>query len=118
MAIKNNATLSVMLGSREEFQAQGKTYSVAPMPAAHVNEFMKDNLSLGTQLFALSDDDGKAKLNKWLGEVSVEILGQAITNVYCKNNKDEIMTVDKCMLDGWSIKDFTRYIKSLCDFSG
>lgn len=121
MSVKDNSPtpLSVMVGSGEIFEVQGKKYTVMPMSAAHVEEFMKDNIPLNGFLFALSNEDTKKILNKWLGEVLVELSdGTEVITRYCKNTDGETMTIEKAFADGWSIKDFKRYIHQLCDISG
>jgi hypothetical protein len=75
------------------------------MALKHVDEFMKDNLSLGTQLFAISNKASKEKIEKWLSR-------------YCFDSKEEPMSVEKAMADDWNIVDLKEFIKKLCDLSG
>jgi hypothetical protein len=99
--------LSTMLGTLggDGFKAGEKTYTVKPMALKHVDEFMKDNLSLGTQLFAITNKVSKEKIEKWLSR-------------YCFDLKGEPMSVEKVMADDWDIVDLKNFIKKLCDLSG
>lgn len=116
---KTPAPFSVMSGGREEFIINnGKKYSVKPMSAAHVEEFMKDNPIIGGQFFSLANEDSRAVLDKWLGEVTVKVDDTPITAQYCLNEAGETMTLKKAMIDGWDIVDFKKYIRKLCDISG
>ena len=66
---------------------------------------MADNLSIGSQLFNVSNKDSKTKIDKWL-------------NGYAVDSKDEPMSLDKAMNDEWDIVDLKNFIKKLCDISG
>lgn len=121
MSEKKKATpLSVMVGVSEEFIVLDKKYKVNPMPAAHVDEFGKSMILVdGNYVFALLEKKIRDSLDKWLGEFSVELSGgTTITNKYCRNEKDELMTLDKAYADGWLPKDFKRYAKFLVEISG
>lgn len=121
MSNKNNSptSLSVMVGSGETFEANGKTYKIMPMPLAHVVEFTKDEVPVRALPFFLTDENSKKTINKWLGEVSVELAdGNVITVKYCRNKDGELMTIDKATADGWTILDLKRYLRKLCDLSG
>jgi len=116
---KSTTPLSTMLGSGETFEANGKSYTIMPMPLAHTTMFMSDNVPLSGYLFALNDENSRKIINKWLGEVSVELAdGTIITTKYCRNKDNELMSVDKVMADGWNIQDLKRYFRKLCDISG
>jgi len=97
--------LSVMVGSGENFEAKGKTYTVKPIPLKCVAEFMADNLSIGSQLFNIANKEASEKVNKWL-------------NGYCFDEKGEKMTLEKAMDDEWDIVDLKNFFHKLCDLSG
>ena len=99
--------LSTMLGilSGDDFVVGDKKYVVKPMSIAEVDEFMKDNLSLGTQLFAVANEEPRKKLDKWLSRHCIDKIG-------------EPMTLEKATNDDWSIVDLKEFIKKLCDLSG
>jgi hypothetical protein len=99
--------LSVMLGilGGNDFMVGDKKYVVKPMKLKEVNEFMKDNLGLSTQLFAISNEASKKKMDKWLSN-------------HCFDKIGEPMTVEKAINDDWSIVDLREFIKRLCDLSG
>jgi hypothetical protein len=65
----------------------------------------KDNLSLGAQIFNLSNKDVKAKIEKWL-------------TGYCFDKNGEAMSLQKAMDDDWNIVDLKNFLKKLCDLSG
>jgi hypothetical protein len=104
---KNPVDLSTMLGtlSGDSFKVGDKTYTVKPMALKHVDEFMKDNLSLGAQIFNLSNKDVKSKIEKWLSG-------------YCFGRNGEAMSLQKAMDDDWNIVDLKNFLKKLCDLSG
>ncbi len=99
--------LSTMLGilGGNDFMVGEKKYVVKPMSLKEVDEFMKDNLSLGTQLFAVANKESRDKLNKWLSR-------------HCLDKIGESMTLDKAANDDWNIVDLKEFIKKLCDLSG
>lgn len=116
---KTPVSLSVMSGGREDFEiSNGKTYSIKAMAIAHVEEFLKDNINLGSQFFNFTDKKELKLMDKWLGEVSVEIDDTVVAAKYCLDENGEIMTVKKCMKDGWDVKDFRNYLRKLIDISG
>lgn len=98
-------SLSVMRGAGETFEAKDKTYTVKPITLAHIEEFMADNLSIGSQLFNVANKDAKEKVNKWLGG-------------YCLDEKGEAMSLQKAIDDGWDIVDLKNFFRKLCDLSG
>ena len=98
-------SLATMLGTGESFEAKDKEYTVKPITLKHIEEFMSDNLSLGTQLFAVSNSDSRAKLNKWLSG-------------YAFDSNGSPMTIAKAMEDDWDIVDLKKFIQKLCDLSG
>jgi hypothetical protein len=104
---KKPVDLSTMLGvlGGEGFKVGEKTYTVKPMALKHVDEFMKDNLSLGAQIFNLSNKDVKTKLEKWL-------------TGYCFDRNGEPMSLQKAMDDDWNIVNLKDFLKKLCDLSG
>jgi hypothetical protein len=104
---KKPVDLSTMLGilGDNDFVVGNKKYVIKPMALKHVDEFMKDNLSLGAQIFNLSNKDVKMKLEKWLSG-------------YCFDSNGEAMTLKKAMDDDWNIVDLKNFLKKLCDLSG
>jgi hypothetical protein len=102
---KTPVSLATMLGTGDTFEAKDKTYKVKPIKLKDVEEFMADNLSIGSQLFNVSNKDSKTKIDKWL-------------NGYAVDSKDEPMSLDKAMNDEWDIVDLKNFIKKLCDLSG
>lgn len=99
--------LSTMLGilGGNDFVVGSKKYVIKPMSLREVNEFMEDNLSLGTQLFAVANEESRKKLDKWLSG-------------HCFDKLGEPMTLEKATNDDWSIVDLKEFIKKLCDLSG
>jgi len=119
---KNTPTsLSTMLGSGVPFEAKGKTYTVIPIMVAHIELLQKSKLLLGeNQLFNFIDAPSRKEVNKWLGgePVSTRIGDKEITAIYCYDENNEPMSLEKAMADGWDVHDFKRYFKTLCDISG
>lgn len=97
--------LSTMLGSGDDFEAKDKTYTVKPIALKRIDEFMKDNLSIGSQLFNISNPDAKSKVDKWL-------------TGYCFNDKGESVSLENAMNDDWDIIDLKGFFEKLCDLSG
>jgi len=98
-------SLGTMLGTGDNFQAKDKSYKVNPIALEHIEEFMADNLSIGSQLFNVANKDSKEKVDRW-------IIG------YCFNDKGEPMSLSKVMTDHWDIVDLKNFFKKLCDLSG
>lgn len=104
---KKPVDLSTMLGilGGNDFMVSDKKYVVKPMSLVEVEEFMNDNLSLGTQLFAVANKEQRDKLDKWLIR-------------HCFDKTGEPMTLEKATNDDWTIVDLKEFIKKLCDLSG
>lgn len=100
-----SVSLSTMLGAGETFDAKGKTYTVKPIILKHIEEFMADNLSIGSQLFNVANKESKAKVDKWLSGYAVD-------------GKGEPMSLEKAIADGWDIIDLKNFFRKLCDLSG
>jgi len=98
-------SLANMLGTGEDFSAKDKIYTIKSIALKRIDEFMKDNLSLGSQLFNISNPDAKTKVDKWLAG-------------YCFDAKGEAVTLEKAMADDWDIVDLKGFFKKLCDLSG
>ena len=98
-------SLATMLGKGGSFEAQGKTYTVKPLKIKDVDDFMTDDMSLGSQLFNVSNEKNKKKTDRWLKD-------------YATNDKDEPMSVEKAMNDDWDLEDLRNFFKKLCDLSG
>lgn len=104
---KKPVDLSTMLGilGGNDFLVGDNKYVVKPMSIVEVDEFMKDNLSLSTQLFNIANDASRKKLEKWLSG-------------HCFDKIGEPMTVEKAKNDNWNIVDMRKFIEKLCDLSG
>ncbi|HHX60995.1 MAG TPA: hypothetical protein GX707_09840 [Epulopiscium sp.] len=102
---KTPTPLSVMLQSGGDLEVKGKIYTVRPLALKDIQDFMKDNLSLGPQLFSVNDDKSRKKVDKWL-------------QGYCLDDKDAPLTLDKAMADDWDVVDLKEFIRKLCDLSG
>lgn len=113
--------LEAMLGVGVEFEAKGKTYTMSPIVAAHVEIFRKDNLFVGeNQFFNFYDVKATKAMDKWLGgeEVVAKILNKDIKARYLFDENNKHMSLEKTMADGWDVTDYKRYFKKLCDLSG
>ncbi len=102
---KTPTPLSVMLGDGGSFDTKGKSYTIKPIALKHIEEFMKDNLSLGVQLFNVSDKKTREKVDKWL-------------TGYCFDEEGNSVSLEKAMHDDWDVVDLKEFFKKLCDFSG
>lgn len=78
-------SLSTMLGTGETFEAKGKTYTVKPITLKHIEDFMADNLSLGSQIFNITGKDAKQKVERWLSGYAFDSKGE--THVVRKSYK-------------------------------
>lgn len=106
MGKKNDSTpLSVMLGSGDELNVKGEAYIVKPITLEDTDSFMKDNISIGTQIFNITDKAARKKVDKWLTK-------------YCFDGNDEPVTLEKAMGLGWDVVDLKNFFKKLCDLSG
>lgn len=56
---KTPTSLSVMLGEGGSLSVKGKSYTIKPIALKDIEKFMKDNLSLGSQLFNITDKKSK-----------------------------------------------------------
>lgn|SRR5690554_6923945 len=119
---KNTPTsLSTMLGSGVPFEAKGKTYTVLPIMVAHIEQFQKSQLFMAEgQIFNFFDAKNRQTVNKWLGgePVTTKIGNKEISAIYCYDENNEPMSLEKAIADGWDVVDFKRYFKTLCDLSG
>lgn len=102
---KDPVSLSTMLGYGDDFHVNDKTYVIKPIALKRIDEFMKDNLSIGSQLFNVTNVDSKTKVDKWLSG-------------YCFDDKGEAVTLERAMNDDWNIVDLKGFFKKLCDLSG
>lgn len=101
----NSVSLSTMLGTGDSFKAKDKTYTVKPISLQHIEEFMADNLSLGSQLFNVTNKNSKSKVDKWLSS-------------YGTDSNGELISLEKAISDGWDIVDLKNFFRKLCDLSG
>lgn len=117
MADKEPIPLSVMLGTGEEFEVEevvekeGKKehikhkYKVLPLKLKEVDEFLKDNLSVGPQLFNLIDKESKKKVDKWLSRK-------------VQTDAGEPVTLQMAYDHGWNLEDLQRCLRKLVGISG
>lgn len=102
---KDVTSLSTMLGSGDEFIVKGKSYLIKPIALKDIEKFMKDNLSLGVQLFNVSDKQSKEKVNRWL-------------TGYCFDGDGNTVSLEMAMANDWDVVDLKEFFKKLCDISG
>ena len=102
---KETTPLSVMLASGGDFEVQGKNYTVKPIALKDAESFMKDNLSLGTQIFNITDKKTRDKVDRWL-------------KGYCFDEEGTAITLKKAMELEWDVVDLKEFFRKLCDFSG
>ncbi len=115
---KSPTPLSTMLGDGDSFIIRnGKSYTVNPMNLADVNEFMKANMSVGSQLYNVANEQEMKKIDRWLGGTK-DKEGNIIKHGYCFDEEDTPVTLEKAMEDGWNLADLKNFIKRLCDISG
>ena len=98
-------TLATMLGSGEDFFAQGKKYRVNPLKLKDVDDFQKDSINIGPQMFSLVNEVERKKLEKWFSKQVFD-------------GKEELMTLQKAMDDDWDLSDLRRCIQKMIDISG
>ena len=111
------ASLGTMLGSGDDFQAKDKTYSVKPIALEHIEEFMADNLSIGSQLFNVANKESAKKVDKWMGGLAAKD-GKIERVGYCFDLDGNPVDLQKAMADHWDIVDLKNFFKKLCDLSG
>lgn len=100
-------SLADMLGQGNFFEAQGKEYVIKPLKIKKVDEFLRDQISIGAQIFNFSSPDAKEKLEKW------------IPQIIFKNNDDETgLTLQDLMDDDWDLDDLRRLWQKLLGLSG
>jgi hypothetical protein len=97
--------LSVMLGSGDFLIVKDKKYKVKPIALKDIEEFMSDELSIGSQLFNITNPDRRKKVDRWL-------------TGYCLDEKDNPINLETAMNEGWDIVDLKEFMKKLCDISG
>ncbi len=97
--------LSVMLGSGDFLIVKDKKYKVKPIALKDIEEFMNDNLSIGSQLFNITNPERRKKVDRWL-------------TGYCLDEKDNPINLETAMNEGWDIVDLKEFMKKLCDISG
>lgn len=105
---KDNKTptpLSVMTGEGGPFIVKGESYKIKPIALKDIDKFMSDNLSVGSQLFNITDKNAKAKVDNWLSN-------------YCFDEKNKAINLETAMELGWDVVDLKEFFRKLCDFSG
>jgi len=105
MSEKKTASLSTMLGKGEFAIIKDKKYKIKPIALKDVEEFMNDNLSLGSQLFSISDAEKRKQINRWL-------------TGYCYDEENNAISLEIAMNNDWDIVDLKEFVKKLCDISG
>ncbi|MBA1335829.1 MAG: hypothetical protein HPY66_1647 [Firmicutes bacterium] len=106
MSDKKAVPLGVMLGAPELFTASnGKVYEIAPLLLKEVPEFQNDRISIGAQIFNITDEEAKQSLEKWVARKFQTAKGQAVT-------------VQDLMNDDWTVVDLKNAIRKLADISG
>lgn len=96
---------SVMSGDGESFVVGEKTYTVKPMLVKHALEFASEGLSIGSQIFNLTDKKAMAKVSGYLAG-------------YCANEAGESMDLNKIAEDNWTVVDLKQFMRKLVDISG
>jgi len=101
------ATLETMLGSGVSFFAGKQEYIVKPLKLREVEEFINDNVNIGSQIITLVNEEEQKKIDKWLSR-----------KVFDKNNKP--MTIAKLQSEehDWDLVDLRNCIKRIMDISG
>lgn len=102
---KTPTPLSVMLGDGGTFMVNDKAYTIKPIILKDIENFMKDNLSLGIQFFNISDKKSRDKVDKWLTR-------------YCFDEDGNSVTLENAMTDDWNVVHLKEFFRKLCDFSG
>ncbi|MDR7856079.1 hypothetical protein [Tissierella sp.] len=102
---KKPTPLSVMLGDGGSFIVKEKHYTIKPIVLRDIERFMKDNLSLGTQLFNITDKKSSVKVDNWLTH-------------YCFDEEGNPVTLEKAMENDWDVVDLKEFFRKLCDFLG
>jgi hypothetical protein len=98
--------LGVMLGASEFFTASNeKKYKIAPLKLKEVQEFQDDRLSIGAQIFNLTDKKTREKLEKWIAR-----------NFQAENGQP--VTLQELIDDDWTVVDLKRAVLKLADISG
>ena len=98
-------SLSTMLGSGDIFMVGNKKYSVKPLKLKDVDEFSKDAVNIGPQMFSLIDKKRRENLDKWMKR-----------QVFDAN--DEPVSIKKAIDDEWDLTDLRKCVKKIIDISG
>jgi hypothetical protein len=96
---------SVMSGDGESFVVGEKAYTIKPMLVGDALKFSEEGLSIGSQIFNLSDKKSRAKLDKYLGQ-------------YCNDETGASMSIDRISTDNWNLVHLKQFIRKLVDISG
>jgi hypothetical protein len=113
---KTLTPLPVMLGSGDFFNVKGKNYVVKPIALQNIEEFMTDNLSVGSQLYNMANKKAKAKVDRWLGGTKDE--NGNVKKGYCFDENGNPVTLERAMADEWDLIDLKEFFRKLCDISG
>ncbi len=98
-------SLATMLGVGESFVIGDKKYVIKPLKLKDVVAFTDEQLSIGSQLFNLLNEDVKKNLDKWLSK-----------QVFTQDNKP--MSLENALNDDWDLVDLKRCMQRMLDISG
>ncbi len=98
-------SLATMLGSGEDFFVETKKYKVKPLKLKDVGEFFDDKINIGPQMYSMTNETERAKIEKWLSR-----------QVFDENN--EPVTLQRAIDDDWDLSDLRRCIQKMIDISG
>ncbi len=102
---KTPVPFSVMSGDGEPLVVGEKAYTVKPMLVKQALEFASEGLSIGSQIFNLTDKKATAKVSDYLAG-------------YCTNESGESMDLNKIAEDNWTVVDLKQFMRKLVDISG
>jgi len=98
-------SLATMLGGGDFFSVGEKRYKVKPLKLKDIDEFQKDAVNVGPQLYSMINEEARSKLEKWLSR-----------QVFDANN--EPMTLQKAIDDDWDLSDLRLCVQKIIDLSG
>jgi len=97
-------SLATMVGQGDIFEAANKRYTVKPLKLKHVPEFLEDNISIGSQLFNLANEEARMKLEKWIPLIIFD--------------GGESLTLQRLIDDDWDLNDLKALLRKTLDISG
>ncbi len=105
MANNEEAPLSTMVGSGTNFTIAGKKYTVKPLSLLDIDKFVQSNISIGPQIFNVSDKEAKKILDEWLKKQVSDANGSPFS-------------LEKAMAEGWDLTDLRHCVEKMIDISG